>query len=162
MKHVLGLTVPELMLSPEKLRDMKATMRLLRRTTQELERGSDLSVVYIVTMNHEISEILHNFAVAEQINDYVELYFIIPDYSDYMAAMKVVPLKPHNFGSMLALSEEEFKNIAPEKINRFCKIVGKRCLRRETSRLEQGVTEITDMYELPAGIDWDYYGFIEE
>ena len=162
MKHVLGITVPELLLSPEKLHDMKTTMRLLRRTTQELERGSDQSVVYMVTMNHEISEMLHNFAVAEQINDFVELYFLTPDYSDYMAAMKVIPLKPHNFGSMFAISEEEFSQIPPEKINRFCKIVGKRCLRRETSRLEQGVTEVTDMYELPAGIDWDFYGFIED
>ncbi len=162
MKHVLGLTVPELVLSPEKLREWQMTLRLLKRTTRELERGSDASVIYLVTMNHEISEMLESFTLKEGINEYVELYFIIPDYSDYQAAMQVVPLKPQNFGSMLALSEEEFQKIPAERINRFCSLVGKRCLKRECSRLEQGVTEVTDMYELPAGIDWDYYGFIED
>lgn len=156
MRHVFGYVIPNFSFDEHISQTMKEDYLVMANLQRQYEAAGDVLVFYIVTMNTDITLKMQHLAHQyKHKSSKLNLIFLSPDQNDIQYATKKIGVATRDLGGILVVANPS--DLTTEKRTSLAKIAGRRFLLRYLKHREDRVTEVTKRYEIPPGIDWDFY-----
>ena len=157
MKHVLGMAKSHLDLKGAKAPKLELDYLRLVYAVKEIRRGKDNAQGYLVVLDPRIRDRLRQWESKYGGKECVKvIYEPVPSIDK----SKLEEEKADNIAGMVA------GTIGSEVGGRSCanlgQTMGEDALRRKIFEAEPNVEEVTDKSKFPFGIQWDFYGVINE